>query len=34
VYRAIRRQLVEHPGEFLWPPRDMLPAAVVGQDAR
>jgi len=34
VYRAIRRQLVAHPGEFLWPPRDMLPAAVVGQDAR
>jgi len=34
VYRAIRRQLVEHPGEFLWPPRDTLPAAVAGQDAR
>jgi site-specific recombinase len=34
VYRAIRRRLVEHPGEFLWPPRDTLPAPVVGQDAR
>jgi site-specific recombinase len=27
VYRAIRRRLFEHPGEFIWPPRDVEPAA-------
>lgn len=29
VYRAIRRRLFEHPGEFIWPPRD----AAAGPDA-
>jgi len=33
VYRAIRKRLREHPGEFIWPPRATPTAPVAVQDA-
>jgi site-specific recombinase len=33
VYRAIRRRLFTHPGEFVWPPRDVVPATPAGSQS-